>query len=161
VDRAAARHPSPRRLRGVRDVGGSSERLLLRRPLSVAVLLTVPGEELRSRDLAPRGLVVDPFPGVPDPVGAGRVPRDVLLLPEGLLPLFLRVAPRLRRQGPHQELHRRDAVPLRPSEHPPLLFLALAPGAGLPLARCHSRLRLWRAVRYGSWNTRAVAERCA
>ena len=45
------------------------------------------------------GSLVDPLAGVPDPRDPARLPGDLLLLPQGLLPLVLLVAAGLRRPG--------------------------------------------------------------
>src|SRR6266508_365780 len=57
------------------------------------------------------------------------LPAHLLLLPQGVLPLVLVGAARLR--GPRRAgaLQRRDQVPADPPEHPPLLLL---PGAAVP-----------------------------
>src|SRR5262249_61806387 len=112
-----------------------AERLLLRRPVPLAVLLTLHLDDVPARHAAARRLVVEPVAGVPDPVGAGRLPRHLLLLPEGLLSLVLRLATRMRRQGLVEDVRRRNEVPVRAAEHPPLLLLALAADPRVPLVR--------------------------
>ena len=62
----------------------------------------------------------DPVAGVPDPVGPGPLPADLLLLPQGLLPLVLAGAAGLRGARRQGGLHRRDALPAHPPELPPL-----------------------------------------
>src|SRR5206468_10102202 len=89
------------------DVGGLPERALLRAALSVAILFTmlipfVPASELRLRPAGhPSADHRTALAGVPDPRRAGVVPVDLLLLPQGVLPLVLADAARLR--GPRFE----------------------------------------------------------
>src|SRR4029453_18122119 len=85
------------------DVGSLSERALLRAALSVAVLFAVslslvPASELRLR--AARHPPADhrlALAGVLDPRGAGPLPADLLLLPQGVLPVVLAHAAGVRR----------------------------------------------------------------
>ena len=67
--------------------------------------------------------------GAPHPLGAGRLPPHLLLLPRRLLQGVLGRSARLRRGRAAQELPRRGVVPADPAERPPLLPL---PGAALP-----------------------------
>ena len=53
-------------------------------------------DELRTYPPASRRLVVDYFSGILDIVDTGWVPRDLLLLPESLLPLLFLIASRVR-----------------------------------------------------------------
>src|SRR5256886_2273732 len=94
------------------DVGGVPERALLRGALSVAVLFAVslsvvPASELRLRALRhPPAHHRAALARVSDPRRAGPVPPDLLLLPQGVLPLVLAGAARLRRAGREARLHR-------------------------------------------------------
>src|SRR6478609_1178258 len=103
--------------------------LLLRRgvPLPLAVLVALPLGVLRPRlsrlrDLVRRVPAVRPArpagPAVP-----ARVPADLLLLPQGLLPIVLALAAGLRRRRAAREVHRRDPLPPDPPERAPLLLL--------------------------------------
>src|SRR5258708_34822368 len=87
IDRAGAD-----RLQHLRAVGGAAERQLLCTAVPVAVLLTVPGAELRAPGLANIWLVVEPVARVPGAGHPARVPRYLLLLPQSVLPLVLLVA---------------------------------------------------------------------
>ena len=81
------------------------ERPLLRGAVPLAVLLAVPVDGLPARHRAAlreapgapdhRGRLA----GVPDPLGARAVPADLLLLPEGVLPVVLRCAAGVRGDG--------------------------------------------------------------
>ena len=62
--------------------------------------------------------VRDPHAAVP----AG-LPADLLLLPQGLLPVVLAVPAGLRGRRAARAVHRRDPVPADPAEHPPVLLL--------------------------------------
>src|SRR4029450_9141374 len=101
----------------------------LRPPVPVPLLLAVPGQELRGADLGDRRRLVA---AVPRPAGAAvppPVPADLLLLPQGLLPVVLVGPTGLRRPRRPAPLHRRDPLSPHPPEHPPLLLL---PGPALP-----------------------------
>jgi len=54
---------------------------------------------------------VGPVPGAAHPDRAARLPDDLLLLPQGLLPGLLDVAAGLRRGRAAREVHGRDAIP--------------------------------------------------
>ncbi len=114
-------------LRRLLDLAGLRERRLLRGAVRLALLLTVPGGELPEHareartpissaagEASPR----DHHPDLP-----ARLPADLLLLPQGLLPRLLGVPARLRggRAAPH--VHRRDPLPAGPAERPPVLLL--------------------------------------
>src|SRR5262249_48231999 len=148
-------------LRGLRDVGRAGERPLLRRPVPLAVLLAVPGRQLPARDPAPGRLVVEPLTGLPHPVGARRIPRDLLLLPQGVLPVVLRLTAGVRGARLAPALPRRDAVSVRAPEHPPVLLLALAARAGLPVVGRRPRLRLRGPRRHGPRHPRPAGQRRA
>src|SRR5207245_7532291 len=99
---------------------------LLRSALSLAVLLPVHLEIVPALDvrLGPARHDVsrhrDRVPGVPDPVGPGALSADLLLLPQGVLPLVLAGAASLRRARRQGRLQRRDAVSVVPAELPSL-----------------------------------------
>ena len=100
----AARHGGGRAavVHHLLDVGGVPERALLRRAVPLAVLLAVHLEVVRAPDVRLRAAghhVPDhrrAVAGVPDPLGAGPLPPDLLLLPQGVLPLVLAGACRVR-----------------------------------------------------------------
>src|SRR5882724_4653382 len=93
------------------DVGGLPERALLRAALSVAVLFTVPLPFVPASELRLRAARHPPadhrraLARVPHPRRAGPVPADLLLLPQGVLPLVLAGAARVRRAGREAGLH--------------------------------------------------------
>src|SRR5499426_2852018 len=108
------------------DVGGLPERALLCRAVPVAILFpvslpVVPTPVVRLR-FARHPLASDrpPVACVPDPGRAGRLPPDLLLLPQGLLPLLLASAGRLRRARREDRLLGRDALSADSPERPPL-----------------------------------------
>ena len=77
------------------------------------------------------------------PVDPARLPGDLLLLPQGLLPLLLRRPARLRGRradGP-PPLRARDGVPVHPPEPPPLLPVPRLHPAVLPVDRRGPSLR--------------------
>src|SRR5712692_4563595 len=78
-------------LQHLRAVGRAAERVLLRAAVPVAVLLAVPGSELRTRDPATVWLMVEPVASLSGPGHPTWVPRDLLLLPQGVLPVVLLV----------------------------------------------------------------------
>src|SRR5262245_62898444 len=105
VDAAGDGGRRPRELHRLLDVGGAPERSLLCRAVSVAVLFAVYLEVVPALDVRLRAARFHvpgdrrPVAGVPDPVGPRSVPPDVLLLPEGVLPLVLAGAAGVRRAG--------------------------------------------------------------
>src|SRR5258708_34623175 len=78
IDRAGAD-----RLQHLRAVGGAAERQLLRGSVPVAVLLAVPGAELRAPGFADIWLVVEPVASFRGVATSARFPRHLLLLPQG------------------------------------------------------------------------------
>src|SRR6266849_3556422 len=82
VDRAGAD-----RLQHLRAVGGAAERQLLRGAVPVAVLLAMPGAKLRAPGLTDIWVMVEPVAGVPGAGHSPRLPRHLLLLSQGVLPL--------------------------------------------------------------------------
>ena len=129
--------------------GRRSERPLLCRALSLAVLLAVSHPVVRPPDLRrrpARRLAAhhrDRVAGVPHPGWARPLPADLLLLPQGLLPLVLAGPRRLRGARREVRLHRRDALSPAAPELPPLYvvrgdLLHRGPGLGcapgLPLS---------------------------
>src|SRR5262249_55899131 len=129
------------------------------RALSLAALFAVHRGQLPAREPAHHRLVVEPVSGLPDPVDPRRLPRHVLLLPEGLLPVLLRIAPGLRRAGLVEDLFGRDPLPVCAAEHPPLLLLALPADPRVPLVRRDPRVRLPRALRHGRRHAGAADQR--
>ena len=110
-------------------------------------------------DAAARGVVVEPVAGVPHPVGAGRVPRHLLLLPEGLLPLLLRIASGLRRERLGEDATAARRASVRPAEHPPLLLLALLIILAFLWYDVLLAFKLRRSIRGGRRDGRAAGER--
>src|SRR5262245_34850018 len=126
VGPAAHRLRGPARVHHLLDVGGAPERPLLRAALSLAVLLAVHRQVVRPLHVRLRLARLhvsdhrDRVAGVPYPVGARPLPADLLLLPQGLLPLVLAVTAGVRRPRRQGRVHRRDAVPAVPAEPPPV-----------------------------------------
>ena len=117
----------------------------------LALLLAVPDRELRARQPPWDGHhLVDDLAGAADPDLPARLPPDLLLLPQGLLPVVLVGAAGVRGLRRPRLLHRRVAVPAAPAERPPLLLLLRAGlqrhpdhrrRRGLPPARHRHRLQ--------------------
>src|SRR6266705_203510 len=128
VDPTAGHGGGAGRLRRLRHLGRLHRPRLLRRPLPVPVLLALPDRQLRARDLAAHRRLVEAVAGPARPAVPARLPADLLLLPQGLLPLVLVGAAGVRGAGRPRALHRRDPLPAHPPERPPLLLL---PGAAL------------------------------
>ena len=141
VDRA-------QRLGRVRDGPGLHAQVVLGRgvPLPDPVLLPLRHRAVRRGRLAlrpvPARLVDHPGRGA-DPAVPAAVPADLLLLPQGVLPVVLAVAAGLRGAGRPQEVQRRDPLPAARAEPAPLLLLRrrdhladqhLGRDPGLPLA---------------------------
>src|SRR5687767_10996961 len=77
----------------------------------------------------------------PDPWWSTRLPRDLLLLPQGLLPRFLSRSAGLRgRRGPLASLSRRDRIPTYSAKPASLLPLPRAHFPDHSLVRRHSRV---------------------
>src|SRR2546430_5017720 len=95
-----------RQLHRVFDVGGLPERSLLGAAVPVAVLFAVPVGQMPARDVrlrAARGPAAHhrrAVAGVPDPVGAGSLPPNLLLLPQGVLPPVLALPAGVSRAPP-------------------------------------------------------------
>src|SRR5262247_358784 len=93
VDAAARGRRRARLVHRLLDVGGLPERALLRGAVPVAVLLAVPLPVVSASVVLVRPVRHPsagdrpPVAGLPDPGRAGHVPPDLLLLPQGLLPL--------------------------------------------------------------------------
>ena len=79
--------------------------------------------------------------GAPRALGAARPSGHLLLLPQGVLPLVLPLAARLRGRRP-EGLQRREPAPADPPERPPLLPLLRDRRARLPLVRRRPRVLL-------------------
>ena len=126
---AAGHGRRARRVVALRHGAGGLAALLLGRrlPLPHAVRVALPVHLLRAgleplrhavRRLPAAGALRHPHAAVP-----AAVPADLLLLPQGLLPVVLAVTAGLRGRRAARALHRRDAVPAGPAERPPLLLL--------------------------------------
>ena len=132
-------------VRRLRDVPGVLRPGLLLLALPLAVLLALPGRLRRGRlGLRPAVLVVPALRGADHPDLPARLPDDLLLLPQGLLPVVLALAARLRGRGAARLLLGRDEVPAARPERPPLLLVRRDRGrpdphlrrrAGLPQRR--------------------------
>src|SRR5262249_40981291 len=89
VDPAARRLPRPLDVRRLLDLGGVPGKALHVRPVSVAVLFARDLRRLAARLVRPEAfdlaVVAAVLAGVPHPLGARRVPADLLLLPRRLL----------------------------------------------------------------------------
>src|SRR4051812_6476982 len=128
--------PSGHDLHDLRDVP-----LRQRDPLDAALRHRLRGRRLPVAALLaadPAGLaaVLDQ-PGPPDPVDPARLPGDLLLLPEGVLPLLLRRSARLRcrRAGRPSALRDGDGTAVHPPERAPVLPVPRIRPALLPVGR--------------------------
>src|SRR6185295_14247889 len=112
VGTADHRRDRARHVHRLLDLGGFPERPLFRRSVSVAVLLAlsvtdVPAQELRVRATGhPPADCGAALARVPHPRRTGLVPADLLLLPQGVLPLVLAHAARLRGARPQARVLR-------------------------------------------------------
>src|ERR1041384_5063113 len=158
---ATARRCRTRRVRHLRDVGGTPERPLLCRAIPFPLLLAVPCRELRlRRDPADRFLV-DVIAGISDPLDSGRISPDLLLLSEGLLSVFFPIASGLRSARRGQKLLRRNLFSALASELSPVFFLSLVHRPGVPLVGCDHRIPLPRRNSYRPRHDRSLPERSA
>ena len=133
------------RLRRLRDLAGLLGGVLLRLAVPLAVLLAVPRRLRRGcLRLRPAVRVVPVLGGADHPDLPARVPDDLLLLPQGLLPRVLAEPARLRRGRAARRLLRRDPAAADPQQRPPLVLVRrgagrpgaeLRRGAGLPRRR--------------------------
>ena len=146
MGRAGDHGHGPAGLRRLLDLGRLRRQELLRRARpaprpDLALLLPLHRQQLRAgqphlRDAA----LLELLAGAADPDLPARLPPHLLLLPQGLLPVLLAVAPGLRRGRRPRQLHRRDPVPPHPPEHPPLLLLDPPALQLRPHLRRHHRL---------------------
>src|SRR5439155_4692965 len=151
--------PGPGGLRALRNLGGVPERALLRRPVHLALLLAVPDQQLSGSRTICRGLLVEVVARPADPSVPTGLPADLLLLPQGLLPLVLVGAARMRGHGRPGRVPRRDPLPADPAEPAPVHLL---PGVAVPdhpYLRRRPCLLLPRRVRHGARHTGADRER--
>src|SRR5690606_34118475 len=89
------------------------------------------------------------LPGDPDHGGDPRLPGDLLLLPESLLPGVFPGSTRLCRRGtPWQTIQRGDRLPADPPEPASLLPLPVSSDPRVSLVRHTSRLLLRRELRH-------------
>src|ERR671919_1621797 len=156
--RVLRRAPGIRRLR---LVGCLRQRALLHRSVFVAVLLALPGQQLRPSDAPGDRRLVDPIAGVADPSVPPRVSAHVLLLPQGLLPLVLAIPPGVRGGRAPPPLYGGDAFPADPSEHSPLFLLCGAPVPDHPLHRRCQGFFFSRRLRTGARHGDTSGERRA
>src|SRR3954452_17185265 len=126
---AAADGSRAGRVHHLLDVPRLPERALLRRALHLTVLLALPHDGLRGGHVpeAVHRPGLD-LPGALHPDLPARFPADLLLLPQGLLPVVLALAARVRGRGAARAVHRRDAVSAGLPERAQVLLLR---GAGL------------------------------
>src|SRR3954453_14919815 len=143
------------------DVPRLPERLLLRRALHLAVLLPVHHHGMRGQHLpeAVHGALLD-LPGDLHPRLPAGFPADLLLLPQGVLPVVLAVATGMRGRGAPSPVHRGSPVPPAGPEPAPLLLLR---GPGLqrhPDLRRRPRLprRAGQGGAHGTGHPRAPRE---
>src|SRR5919106_737528 len=148
-------------IRHLRLVGCLRQRALLHRPVFVAVLLALPGQQLRPSDAPGDRRLVDPVAGVADPSVPPRVSAHVLLLPQGLLPLVLAIPPGVRGGRAPPLLYGGDAFPADPSEHSPLFLLCGAPVPDHPLHRRCQGFFFSRRLRTGARHGDTSGERRA
>ncbi|CAA9357769.1 MAG: putative succinate dehydrogenase [membrane anchor subunit] (succinic dehydrogenase), partial [uncultured Frankineae bacterium] len=144
------------------DPAGLRERQLLRGALHLAVLLALPDRRLPGRHV-PRAVLrtVVPQPGAVHPHRAAGLPPDLLLLPQGLLPVVLALPAGVRGRRAAPDLHGGDPVPARLPERAPVLLL---PRPGLqrdPHVRRRPRVpqRAGGVVPHGARHPRAADQR--
>ena len=100
----------------------------------VAVLLALPGRQLPARHAAADRLLVEPLAGLPDPRGfRGGFRATCYYYRKAYYRSFFWSPPACAVPDARQALPRRDALPVPAPEHPPLLLLAVARRAGLPV----------------------------
>ena len=106
------------------------------RAVHLAALLAVPRRELRARDLPAARLVVGDHAVHPRRLAPDRLPDDVLLLPEGLLPGDVLLAAGVRRATSRCRTrpfrHGESEGPVLAHEPAPLLLLSDDPEHGVP-----------------------------
>ncbi len=93
-------------------------------------------------------------PALRHPRSSTAAPADLLLLPQGVLPLLLAVASRVRRCRAAQEVRRRDALPADLPERAPLVLLRGRSRRARPHVRRGDRVPQ-RGARMGPRRTRA------
>lgn len=141
----------------LRDLRGTGEPRLLRRSLPLTVRLAVPVHPLRSGARLARGAacglvrqLVDRHSSGDRPDLSAGSPADLLLLPQGVLPLLVGGPARVRGARAAPPLQRRDLFPAASAEHPPVLLLRRPRLQRHPhLGRGH-RFRLPRAAGHGT-----------
>src|SRR5205085_1954401 len=111
------------------------------------------------RDHSDHRVVVAALAGPADPRHPAGLPRHLLLLPQGLLPLLLLVTAGLRDPGCPQKLQRRDPLPVPAPEHPPLLLLVVNRDRGLPVVGRAQGVQLSRRLGHRLGHSGADRER--
>ena len=86
----------------------------------------------RARPTSASRSLVAAVAGADHPDLPARLPDDLLLLPQGLLPGVLAVPAGLRGRRAARQVLRRDPVPADPAEHPPLLLVRRGRGRADP-----------------------------
>src|SRR6478609_8035893 len=126
-----------RRVHRLLHVAGLLRRELLLGAVPLAVLLAVPEQRVRPGLLGLRPAVrrVPALAGAADPDLPARLPADLLLLPQGLLPVILALAPGLCGRRAARQVHRRDPVPAARAERPPLVLVRRGPRRAGPVVR--------------------------
>ena len=120
-------------LHRLRDDPGLPGLALLRGAVPLAVLLAVPRRLRRGRlGLRPAVRVVPAVGGADHPDLPARLPADLLLLPQGLLPVLLAEPAGVRGRRAAHDLQRRDPAAADPEQHPPLLLVRRGGGRADP-----------------------------
>src|SRR2546422_8515556 len=128
VGRSVSDFGRPERVRHLRHAARDHEPTIRGRRAHLSVLLT----QLRTLDrAAPVALTGDA-----DPLGARRISSDLLLLPQGVLPLLYAPSARLRGgRRKARRVSRRDNIPADPPESPSLSAVLRVAGSPLSLVR--------------------------
>src|SRR5262249_55479417 len=133
VGSAGGHRVRPDRVYRLFDLGRVPKRQLLHITVPLPVLFALPGHQVRGRpgrlhhNTSADGWViramVDNLAGDHRTGRAARLPPDLLLLPQSLLPLALAGPGRVRGPGTPQPLHWRDPVPPHCAKCAPLVLL--------------------------------------
>src|SRR5712692_981195 len=134
VGAAPARVRRPLRVRGVRDLGRVPGRALHLRAVPLPLLLARAVRRLAPQLVRPQAALVAGLAALlaraPHPLGARRVPRDLLLLPRRVLQIVLGRPAVLRRGRATRLLPRRGFSAARPPERAPVLPVSSDPHPG-------------------------------
>ena len=136
----------------LRDGPGLPGLALLRRAVPLAVLLAVPRRLRRGLlRLRPAVRLVPAVGGADHPDLPARLPADLLLLPQGLLPVVLAEPAGLRGRRAARDLQRRDPAAADPEQHPPLLLVRRGGGRADPELRHRARPSATRTASGATW----------